>query len=146
MRRVNTFLSLICLFVLSYFLFVLKSKAKAEKNQAMERSMNENSCQLCAVEKLTFEPPPLYCSLCGGRIKRNANYYAVGSGDTRHYFCVPCYNDSRGDSIEVEGTPYLKARFERKKNDEETEEWVSCFLIIYRFLVAMSKITHFFFF
>ncbi|CAA7407437.1 unnamed protein product [Spirodela intermedia] len=104
-----------------------RSKAKAEKNQAMERSMNENSCQLCAVEKLTFEPPPIYCSLCGGRIKRNANYYAVGSGDTRHYFCVPCYNDSRGDSIEVEGTPYLKAKFERKKNDEETEEWwVQC--------------------
>lgn len=35
--------------------WVGQSKAKAEKNQAMEHSMSENSCQLCAIEKLTFE-------------------------------------------------------------------------------------------
>ncbi|GFY96519.1 histone acetyltransferase of the CBP family 1 [Actinidia rufa] len=35
-----------------------QSKSKAEKNQAMEHSMSENSCRLCAFEKLTFEPPP----------------------------------------------------------------------------------------
>lgn len=102
----------------------LQSKAKAEKNQAMEHSMSENSCQLCAVEKLTFEPPPIYCTPCGARIKRNAMYYTVGAGDTRHYFCIPCYNESRGDNILAEGTPIPKARLEKKKNDEETEEWV----------------------
>ncbi|KAH0852826.1 hypothetical protein HID58_093678 [Brassica napus] len=103
------------------------SKAKAEKNQAMEHSMSENSCQLCAVEKLTFEPPPIYCTPCGARIKRNAMYYTVGAGDTRHYFCIPCYNESRGDTILAEGTPIPKARLEKKKNDEETEEWwVQC--------------------
>ncbi|KAE8655510.1 Histone acetyltransferase HAC12 [Hibiscus syriacus] len=59
-----------------------QSKAKAERNQAMEHSMSENSCQLCAVEKLTFEPPPIYCSPCGARIKRNALYYTMGAGDT----------------------------------------------------------------
>ncbi|KAJ6336556.1 hypothetical protein OIU76_006438 [Salix suchowensis] len=70
--------------------WVGQSKAKAEKNQAMEHSMSENSCQLCAVEKLTFEPPPIYCTPCGGRIKRNAI-------------------------------------LEKKRNDEETEEWwVQC--------------------
>ncbi|KAH1056329.1 hypothetical protein J1N35_034394 [Gossypium stocksii] len=107
--------------------WVGQSKAKAEKNQAMGHSMSENSCQLCAVEKLTFEPPPIYCSRCGARIKRNAMYHTVGAGDPRHYFCNPCHNESRGDSIVVDGTIIPKARLEKKKNDEETEEWwVQC--------------------
>ncbi|CAA2981094.1 histone acetyltransferase HAC1-like isoform X1 [Olea europaea subsp. europaea] len=107
--------------------WVGQSKAKAEKNQAMERSMSENSCQLCAVEKLTFEPPPIYCTPCGARIKRNAMYYTFGVGDTRHYFCIPCFNEARGDTILVDATAIPKARMEKKKNDEETEEWwVQC--------------------
>ncbi|KAJ8565309.1 hypothetical protein K7X08_007885 [Anisodus acutangulus] len=107
--------------------WVGQSKAKAEKNQAMEHSMSENSCQLCAVEKLNFEPPPIYCTPCGARIKRNAMYYTFGTGDTRHYFCIPCYNEARGDTIVVDGTTIPKARMEKKKNDEETEEWwVQC--------------------
>nr|XP_043608531.1 histone acetyltransferase HAC1-like [Erigeron canadensis] len=107
--------------------WVGQSKAKVEKIQAMEFAMNENSCQLCAVEKLNFEPPPIYCSPCGARIKRNAMFYTIGSGDTRHYFCIPCYNETRGDTISVDGTNFLKAKLEKKKNDEETEEpWVQC--------------------
>ncbi|MQM16801.1 hypothetical protein Taro_049762, partial [Colocasia esculenta] len=107
--------------------WVGQSKVKAEKNQAMERSMSENSCQLCAVEKLTFDPPPIYCSLCGARIKRNATYYTIGTGDARQFFCIPCYNEARGDSIEVEGSICPKSKLEKKKNDEETEEWwVQC--------------------
>ncbi|KAK4780446.1 hypothetical protein SAY87_016552 [Trapa incisa] len=107
--------------------WVGQSKAKAEKNQAMEHLMSENSCQLCAVEKLTFEPPPIYCMPCGSRIKRNAMYYTVGAGDTRHYFCIPCYNEARGDTIVADGITIPKAKLEKKKNDEETEEWwVQC--------------------
>ncbi|TKY47961.1 Histone acetyltransferase HAC12 [Spatholobus suberectus] len=107
--------------------WVGQSKSKAEKNQAMEHSMSENSCQLCAVEKLTFEPPPIYCTTCGVRIKRNNMYYTTGTGDTRHYFCIPCYNDARTENIIVDGTPIAKTRLEKKKNDEETEEWwVQC--------------------
>ncbi|KAL2547782.1 Histone acetyltransferase HAC12 [Forsythia ovata] len=107
--------------------WVGQSKAKAEKNQAMERSMSENSCQLCAVEKLTFEPPPIYCTPCGARIKRNAMYYTIGAGDTRHCFCIPCYNEARGDTIMADRSTIPKARLEKKKNDEETEEWwVQC--------------------
>lgn len=119
-------------------LFLLQSKAKAEKNQAIQRSMSENSCQLCAVEKLTFEPPPIYCSPCGARIKRNAPYYTIGMGDTRHFFCTHCYNETRGDSIEVEGTFHQKAKLEKKKNDEETEEWVSYFCYNYPSLAWYS--------
>ncbi|EPS63123.1 hypothetical protein M569_11662, partial [Genlisea aurea] len=107
--------------------WVGQSKAKAEKNQSMEHSMSENSCQLCAVEKLSFEPPPIYCTPCGARIKRNAMYYAFGTGDTRQFFCIPCFNETRGDSILIDGTSIPKSRLEKKKNDEETEEWwVQC--------------------
>ncbi|KAG8387066.1 hypothetical protein BUALT_Bualt03G0214700 [Buddleja alternifolia] len=107
--------------------WVGQSKAKAERNQAMENLMSENSCQLCAVEKLTFEPPPIYCTPCGARIKRNAMYYTIGAGETRHCFCIPCYNEARGDTIMVDGSAIPKARVEKRKNDEETEEWwVQC--------------------
>jgi len=94
--------------------------------------MSENSCQLCAVEKLTFEPPPIYCTPCGARIKRNAMFYTMGAGDTRHYFCIPCYNEARGDTIVADGNAIPKARLEKKKNDEETEEWVrlSCLVSV----------------
>jgi E1A/CREB-binding protein len=86
--------------------------------------MSENACRLCAVEKLTFEPPPIYCTACGARIKRNALYYTTGSGDTRHYFCIPCYNEVKTENVEMEGYTYPKSRLEKRKNDEETEEAV----------------------
>ncbi|XP_047328554.1 histone acetyltransferase HAC1-like [Impatiens glandulifera] len=107
--------------------WVGQSKSKVEKNQAMGHSMSENSCQLCAVEKLTFEPPPMYCTPCGARIKRNAMYYTVGASDTRHYFCTACYNESRGETIMADGHSVSKSKLEKKKNDEDTEEWwVQC--------------------
>ncbi|KAJ7544850.1 hypothetical protein O6H91_09G096200 [Diphasiastrum complanatum] len=104
-----------------------QSKAKAEKNQAMEQQMSENACRLCAVERLTFEPAPIYCTPCGARIKRNAFFHTTGMGETRHYFCIPCYNEVRSDMVEMDGQTYPKTRLERRKNDEETEEaWVQC--------------------
>lgn len=107
--------------------WVGQSKAKAEKNQAMEHRMNENSCQLCAVETLTFEPPPIYCTPCGARIKRNASYCTMQCGETRHYFCMPCYNDARSETVEIDGHNYLKSKLEKRRNDEEIEEpWVLC--------------------
>ncbi|XP_047311106.1 histone acetyltransferase HAC1-like [Impatiens glandulifera] len=107
--------------------WVGQRKSKAEKNQAMEHSMNENSCQLCAIENLTFEPPPMYCTPCGARIKRNAMYYTMGAGDTRHYFCTACYKESRGDTIIADGTSIPKSKMEKKKNNQVTEEgWAQC--------------------
>lgn len=101
--------------------------------------MSENSCQLCAVEKLTFEPPPTYCTPCGARIKRNAMYYTIGAGETRHYFCIPCYNEARGDTMVVDGSTIPKARMEKKKNDEETEEWVCHYVLDHIFCFALEK-------
>ncbi|KAJ1264517.1 hypothetical protein BS78_08G007200 [Paspalum vaginatum] len=104
-----------------------QSKAKAEEEKAIGHSENQTACQLCRVEKLTFEPPPIYCSPCGAQIKRNAPYWTVGTGGRRHYFCISCYNQSHDETIEVEGQALLKAKLEEKTNDEETEEWwVDC--------------------
>ncbi|XP_010487036.1 PREDICTED: histone acetyltransferase HAC5-like isoform X1 [Camelina sativa] len=107
--------------------WVGQSKTKAEKNKAMGLSMSENSCQLCAVERLAFEPTPIYCTPCGARVKRNAMHYTVVVGESRHYVCIPCYNEARANTVSVDGTSVPKSRFEKKKNDEEVEEsWVQC--------------------
>ncbi|KAF8083265.1 hypothetical protein N665_0786s0010 [Sinapis alba] len=107
--------------------WVGQSKTKAEKNKAMGLTMSENSCQLCAVERLAFEPTPIYCTPCGARVKRNAMHYTVVVGESRHYVCIPCYNETRTNTVTVDGTPVPKSRFEKKKNDEEVEEsWVQC--------------------
>ncbi|ESQ48727.1 hypothetical protein EUTSA_v10019887mg [Eutrema salsugineum] len=107
--------------------WVGQSKTKAEKNKAMGLAMSENSCQLCAVERLAFEPTPIYCTPCGARVKRNAMHYTVVAGESRHYVCIPCYNETRTNTVTIDGTPVPKSRFEKKKNDEEVEEsWVQC--------------------
>ncbi|XP_062229754.1 probable histone acetyltransferase HAC-like 1 [Phragmites australis] len=113
--------------ILSLSKWVGQSKAKAEKKQAIGHSESENLCQLCKVERLTFEPPPIYCSPCGARIKLNAPYY-IGTINYRHYyFCVPCYNESRSDSILVDSIQLLKSKLEKRRNDDELEEaWVAC--------------------
>ena len=85
-----------------------------------------NSCQLCKVEKLFFEPPPKYCSSCGARIKRNAPYYSGSITESgSYYFCVPCYSESRSDSILVNSIQLLKSKLAKKRNDDELEEAVS---------------------
>ncbi|XP_078153512.1 putative histone acetyltransferase HAC-like 1 isoform X2 [Carex rostrata] len=92
-------------------------------------SMNEYSCQLCGVEKLTFKPPPIYCTPCGVRIKRNTMYYhPVGTDQQKHYLCIPCFNAASSETIEIEGQVFLKRSLEKKRNDEKTteEQWVQC--------------------
>ncbi|KAG2608387.1 hypothetical protein PVAP13_4NG316600 [Panicum virgatum] len=108
--------------------WVGQSKAKAEKNQVIGHSENLNSCQLCKVEKLFFEPPPKYCSSCGARIKRNAPYYSGSITESgSYYFCVPCYSESRSESILVNNIQLLKTKLAKKRNDDELEEaWVAC--------------------
>lgn len=90
----------------------------------MACSMTENSCQLCAVTTLEFEPIPIYCTPCGVRIKRNASHYTVIAGESRHYVCTPCYNDARENSVSINGTSILKPTLEKKKNDGPAEEAV----------------------
>ncbi|KAL6873634.1 hypothetical protein ACP4OV_013716 [Aristida adscensionis] len=107
--------------------WVGQSKFKPEKNQAIGHSENEASCQLCKVENLMLEPLPMYCSLCGTRIKRNASYYGGIINESRHHFCVQCYNESRSDFVFVDNSRFLKSKLEKNRNDAEVEEaWVQC--------------------
>ncbi|KAL2466281.1 Histone acetyltransferase HAC1 [Abeliophyllum distichum] len=93
----------------------------------MKHSTSEKSCQLCGLEKLMFEPPPIYCTPCAARIKRNSVYYTATPPDRQYCFCIPCYNDACGDTIVVYGTSIPKAGMKEKENNEETEEpWVQC--------------------
>jgi len=95
----------------------------------------ESDCWLCAVEKLFFEPPPIYCTSCGRRIQRNKSYYSVSAGEQRHCFCNQVLRRLPRDVITVDGLPNIrKNRLEKRVNDEETEEAVSPLLALHGLL------------
>tara|TARA_B100001142_G_scaffold298098_1_gene321011 strand:+ start:10 stop:2334 length:2325 start_codon:yes stop_codon:yes gene_type:complete len=102
----------------------------AESEKAIAGA-TESACQACGVERLTFEPPPLYCYACVGRIKRGQVFYHIpphvtGGEVRKDAWCNPCYNQIQG-SIEVEGVKYPKNQLAKKKNDDDLEEpWVQC--------------------
>ena len=80
--------------------------------------------------RLTFEPPPLYCYSCVGRIKRGQVYYHIPQGAggeaRKDAWCNTCYNAING-AIQVEGAKYPKSALAKKKNDDDLEEpWVQC--------------------
>ncbi|KAL0048475.1 hypothetical protein WJX82_004140 [Trebouxia sp. C0006] len=92
---------------------------------------DENMCKACGDKRLTFEPPSLYCTCCGQRIKRNQVYYTtpVNKTEVKGFWCHPCYQDHRGERIELDGTnlQVRKSELEKRKNDDEQEEgWVQC--------------------
>lgn len=92
---------------------------------------DENMCKACGDKRLTFEPPSLYCTCCGQRIKRNQVYYTtpVNKTEVKGFWCHPCYQDHRGERIELDGTNLnvRKSELEKRKNDDEQEEgWVAC--------------------
>ncbi|XP_008782409.2 histone acetyltransferase HAC1-like isoform X2 [Phoenix dactylifera] len=112
-----------------------QSKPEAEKVEGVELSVDQNSCSLCGMDKLLFEPPPRYCASCSKQINPKGVYYStrnvnmtIGS-DARISFCSKCYNCS-GDNVKIGGEDIPKLNLERKWNyaetDAETEWWVQC--------------------
>lgn len=90
----------------------------------------ESACRACGVERLTFEPPPLYCYSCVGRIKRGQVFHQVpsmpGAEGRRDAWCNPCFNSIQG-YVDVEGQRFPKQVMVKKKNDDDLEEpWVQC--------------------
>lgn len=88
----------------------------------------EDACSVCGVTKLAFEPPCIYCVHCGQKIKRGQTYYSTSSEyETKGCWCHGCYTDQKGDKVLYESMVIRKADLQKKKNDEETEEyWVQC--------------------
>jgi hypothetical protein len=104
-------------------------------------NLPEDACQLCGTVRLSFEPPPLYCTPCGARIKRNGIYHFVMAGtDTKHVVCTQCFVDQRGDTVDIEGHQFPKSKLEKRKNDEEVEEAVGFRQVFGRFCVFLSRV------
>lgn len=97
-------------------------------SRVKHRLTDENYCELCKVNKLLFQPRPIYCTPCGVRIKRNAIYYILGTGEQRHAACMPCYNAAK-ETLQRESHMVPKGRLERKMNKEELEEGVTFLLL-----------------
>ena len=104
------------------------------RDQEADRTIagaTDQACRACGVERLTFEPPPLYCFGCVSRIKRGQVYYHIpahvtGGEARKDAWCNACYNAING-SVEVEGNKYAKTQLAKKKNDDDLEEpWVQC--------------------
>lgn len=98
-----------------------------EKGENTMASRSEDYCQLCGVDKkITFPPVPIYCALCGARIKRT--YYCSSDGkEAHHSFCLLCYKESRGGSVKINGAAISKSKLMKRGNNEEHEEpWVQC--------------------
>ncbi|KAF7129467.1 hypothetical protein RHSIM_Rhsim10G0064300 [Rhododendron simsii] len=109
-------------------LFSLRqSIGQALDGNTLTHDVAENSCQLCAMNKLVYRTPK-FCSSCNKHIKHGLKIYiGVDEMGTRHCFCTSCFMGSRRGTISFQGTSIPKAMLQVKKNDHEVEEpWVQC--------------------
>ncbi|KAI3813301.1 hypothetical protein L1987_18021 [Smallanthus sonchifolius] len=107
--------------------FILHKKETLENTPP---TVNQNTCQLCFMDKLLLTPAPIYCSSCDLLIKQNVGYYRSTEEDTstqQHSFCMACFKGSRGATILSRGGSISKASLHKTKNDDEKEDsWVQC--------------------
>lgn len=88
----------------------------------------ESCCKVCHRNKMTFEPPTLYCDSCGQRIKRNQTYHATPKqSEIRGLYCNQCMASTQSEYLQPQSFSMRKADMEKKRNDDEQEEaWVQC--------------------
>ena len=87
------------------------------------------ACKACNAQcRLTFDPPPVYCTHCQKRIARGQVYYHAPQlvEVQKHAFCSGCWQKIQG-SVEIEGKKVPKNQLQKRKNAEDLEEpWVQC--------------------
>ncbi|KAL2504800.1 Histone acetyltransferase HAC1 [Abeliophyllum distichum] len=105
-----------------------QSIMKGSKENTSAQSLGQNTCQLCAADRLMFTSPPMYCSYCGACINCNMTYYWTHDEmGARYCFCTLCFRKSRGGKISFRGLSFSKAKLQKDKNAAENEEsWVQC--------------------
>ncbi|XP_044963965.1 probable histone acetyltransferase HAC-like 3 [Hordeum vulgare subsp. vulgare] len=82
---------------------------------------DQNTCNLCGMERLLFEPPPRFCALCLKIINSTGSYYVpVENGSDKTSICAKCHHHVSN----------AKAKYQRRSNyaetDAEPEWWVEC--------------------
>ncbi|TVU26469.1 hypothetical protein EJB05_29017 [Eragrostis curvula] len=99
---------------------ICQSKVSSEEFQSTEGLPDQNTCNLCGMERLLFEPPPRFCGLCFKMINSTGCYYvAVENGIDKISICSKCHHLSSSKG------KYDK-RFNYAETDAEAEWWVQC--------------------
>ncbi|CAM0912101.1 unnamed protein product [Alopecurus aequalis] len=81
---------------------------------------DQNTCNLCGMERLLFEPPPRFCAVCFKIINSTGSYYVhVEDGNDKASICGKCHHLSTAKA------KYQK-RFNYAETDAEPEWWVAC--------------------
>uniref|UniRef100_A0A453GVA1 histone acetyltransferase n=1 Tax=Aegilops tauschii subsp. strangulata TaxID=200361 RepID=A0A453GVA1_AEGTS len=81
---------------------------------------DQNTCNLCGMERILFEPPPRFCALCFKIINSTGSYYVhVENGIDKASICAKCHHLSTA-----------KFKYQKRSNyaetDAEAEWWVEC--------------------
>ncbi|KAI9077256.1 hypothetical protein K1719_040827 [Acacia pycnantha] len=94
-----------------------------------EIKTDDNSCSLCGVKNRVFQQQDIWCLSCNKIIKRYTKYYGrkAEHNDEEQCFCMACFNNSKGDSIQFNGVSLQKELLDCKNNDHhDVEGWVQC--------------------
>lgn len=81
-------------------------QAQASKVPAQMPINIGDDCKVCGLTKLTFEPPCIYCTTCGQRIKRGQTYHCTPMEpgcEFRGFWCHGCLQEQKGDRVAWEG-------------------------------------------
>ncbi|KAI9111047.1 hypothetical protein K1719_017922 [Acacia pycnantha] len=91
--------------------------------------IDDNLCSLCGIKNCVFQRVDICCLSCNKIIKRDTKYYGrkAEDNDKEQCFCLACFNNSKGDSIQFNGVSLQKELLDCKNNDhDDVERWVQC--------------------
>ncbi|KAG8045524.1 hypothetical protein GUJ93_ZPchr0008g14123 [Zizania palustris] len=96
------------------------SKVLTEELVSVEGLPDQNTCNLCGMERILFDPPPRFCALCFKIINSTGSYYVeLENGNEKSSICGRCHHLSSAKA------KYQK-RFSYAETDAEAEWWVQC--------------------
>ncbi|WVZ61083.1 hypothetical protein U9M48_011009 [Paspalum notatum var. saurae] len=96
------------------------SKVTSQEPPSIDGTPDQNTCSMCGMEKILFEPPPRFCALCFKIINSSGSYYVeVENGSEKNSICSKCHHLSSS-----------RAKYQKRCNyaetDAEAEWWVQC--------------------